>query len=225
MHMLPGHRTDSLTLLHGDVLDGIAELPDDSVDSVVTDPPYELGYAGKSWDSSGIAYSVKLWGEVLRVLKPGGHLLAFGATRTYHRVACAIEDAGFQIRDCLTWNYGTGFPKSLSLGEGRGTALKPGHEPIVMARKPLAGTVAQNLAKFGTGVLYIDASRVEGGRWPAPRTRTQTRGHCSQPGHLPVPSSEPYPTPGITAPYPFPGIGAGPGQAGLYQDNGACEKA
>ncbi len=95
-----------------DCLEGMKSLDDNSVDSIVTDPPYELGFMGKKWDSTGIAYSVELWKECLRVLKPGGHLLAFGGTRTYHRMACAIEDAGFEIRDQMQWIYGSGFPKS-----------------------------------------------------------------------------------------------------------------
>jgi len=95
-----------------DCLEVLMTLEDNSVDSIVTDPPYELGFMGKKWDSTGIAYNVDLWKECLRVLKPGGHLLAFGGTRTYHRMACAIEDAGFEIRDCIQWIYGSGFPKS-----------------------------------------------------------------------------------------------------------------
>lgn len=105
------------TLHEGDCVEVMKQLPDNSVDSVVTDPPYELGFMGKKWDSTGIAYSVVMWREVLRVLKPGGHVLAFGGTRTYHRMACAIEDAGFEIRDQLQWLYGSGFPKSMELGK------------------------------------------------------------------------------------------------------------
>jgi site-specific DNA-methyltransferase (adenine-specific) len=104
-------------------------------------------------------------GGVLRVLKPGGHLLAFGGTRTYHRLACAIEDAGFEIRDSITWIYGSGFPKSHNLDgewQGWGTALKPASEPIVVARKPFPGTVAQNVTMHGTGALNIDGCRVAG---------------------------------------------------------------
>ena len=283
-------------LFHADCLTVLRELPDASVDSVVTDPPYELGFMGKSWDNSGIAYSVELWSECLRVLKPGGHLLAFGGSRTWHRLACAIEDAGFEIRDSIAWLYGSGFPKSLdvskaidkgsgenrerqlrftawmrstgitgkqinditgtnmgghyltdasqpaiatadlfdllrpylpdvpeeierlvaertgiewtaykqrpvignkksSLGgtvaagernadfidkhkdfvfdvtapatieaqewQGWGTALKPAFEPIVVARKPLSGTVAANVLAHGTGALNIDGCRIE----------------------------------------------------------------
>jgi DNA modification methylase len=278
-----------IQLLHGNCLDILPTLPDCSVDSIVTDPPYELGFMGKKWDNSGIAYNPDLWAECLRVLKPGGHLLAFGGTRTYHRMAVAIEDAGFEIRDSLHWIYGSGFPKSLDVSkaidkmdagveqqarryrftawvrstgitskqideatgtnmgghyttsasqpaimtrehleacrhlihdipewvekecdirsvesknfaerevigskktgdpvawyaqaergdgivditapateqakewQGWGTALKPAHEPIVVARKPLVGTVAGNVLQWGTGALNIDGTRV-----------------------------------------------------------------
>jgi DNA modification methylase len=160
------------TLHLGDCLDVLKTLPDASVDAVVTDPPYELGFMGKKWDAAGIAYSVPLWTEALRVLKPGGHLLAFGGTRTYHRMACAIEDAGFEVRDSLHWIYGSGFPKSLNLDgdhKGWGTALKPAHEPVVVARKPLVGTVAANVLEHGTGALNIDGCRVAAtDKTPAP---------------------------------------------------------
>lgn len=150
-------------LIQGDCLDVLKTLPDNSVDAVVTDPPYELGFMGKRWDASGIAYNVSMWSECLRVLKPGGHLLSFGGSRTYHRMACAIEDAGFEVRDSLHWVYGSGFPKSRNLDgawEGWGTALKPSHEPVIVARKPLISTVAVNVQQYGTGALNIDASRV-----------------------------------------------------------------
>jgi DNA modification methylase len=104
-------------LRHGDCVDLMRAMPDCSVDSIVTDPPYELSFMGKTWDGAGIAYSLDMWREALRVLKPGGHLLAFGGTRTYHRMACAIEDAGFEIRDSIHWVYGSGFPKSLNVGK------------------------------------------------------------------------------------------------------------
>ena len=156
-------------------------MPENSVDSIVTDPPYELGFMGKSWDNAGIAYSVEMWSEALRILKPGGHLLAFGGTRTYHRMACAIEDAGFEIRDSIHWIYGSGFPKSHNLKDewqGWGTALKPAHEPIVVARKPLIGTVAANVLEYGTGALNIDASRITiaDGDEPSAGHRTATFG-------------------------------------------------
>lgn len=278
---------DLVTLHHGDCRDVLRGLPSVSVDAVVTDPPYELGFMGKGWDASGIAYDVDLWREVLRILKPGGHLLAFGGTRTWHRLACAIEDAGFEIRDSIAWLYGSGFPKSLDVSkaidkinadanrayrftawmrttgltvtkineatgtfmgshyltdksqpaiptpelwhllrplcnevpswvdelvqrieaerevigtrqstavafrpgeknqpipsiiretlpateaaarwQGWGTTLKPAHEPIVVARKPLTGTVAANVLAHGTGALNIDGCRISG-RWPA----------------------------------------------------------
>ena len=190
----------------GSNLDVLPTLPDNSIDAIVTDPPYELGFMGKSWDSTGIAYNVALWKECLRVLKPGGHLLAFSGSRTYHRMTCAIEDAGFEIRDQIMWVYGSGFPKSHNIAkaldkaeghwrgkagkvisgngamavgnyertplgsaitsaakqwEGWGTALKPAHEPICLARKPIDGTVADNVLKWGVGGLNIDGCRVE----------------------------------------------------------------
>ncbi len=141
-----------------EVLRGMA---DNSVDSIVTDPPYGLKFMGNKWDYQ--VPTVAQWVECLRVLKPGGHLLAFGGSRTYHRLVVNIEDAGFEIRDQLMWIYGSGFPKSKNLTDehaGKGTALKPAHEPIVMARKPLAGTVEGNVDQYGTGALNIDLCRV-----------------------------------------------------------------
>jgi DNA modification methylase len=292
-------RGENYTVHIGNNLDILPALPDCSVDSIVTDPPYELGFMGKKWDNTGIAYNTDLWRECLRVLKPGGHLLSFGGTRTWHRVAVAIEDAGFEVRDSIAWMYGSGFPKSLDISkaidkgtgenkqrrlrfvewmkstgmtasqankilqetgaissngtmaghffettqpaiatadlfdklrpylpevpeeierlvaertgiewtayknrkvvgakfsaianreekerhtigaskavevditapatpeakqwEGWGTALKPAFEPIVVARKPLIGTVAENVLTYGTGGLNIDGSRI-----------------------------------------------------------------
>jgi hypothetical protein len=132
-----------VTVLHGDCRQQLANLDASTVDACVTDPPYELGFMGKRWDSTGVAYDPTVWAEVLRVLKPGAFLLAFGGTRTYHRLTCAIEDAGFEVRDGIAaWLYGQGFPK----GKGQ---LKPSWEPIVVARKPAPGPV-----------LQIDACRV-----------------------------------------------------------------
>lgn len=208
----------TIRILTGDCRDVLKTLPEASVDSIVTDPPYELGFMGKGWDSTGIANDPAMWAECLRVLKPGGHLLAFSGTRTYHRMACAIEDAGFEIRDQIGWVYGSGFPKSLDVSKaidkaagaereviaagkpvkrmipgadqnatgswikdngrefvptvtepatdaarrwaGWGTALKPAWEPICVARKPLIGTVAENVLTHGTGALNIDGCRV-----------------------------------------------------------------
>ena len=155
---------------------GMAE---NSVDAIVTDPPYGLtsarpggrsdatkgpvmgGFMGMKWDS-GVP-SVEIWTEALRVLKPGGYMLAFAGTRTQHRMATNIEDAGFEIRDMIAWVYGSGFPKSHN-GEWGGTALKPALEPITVARKPLAGTVEANWREYGTGALNIDGCRVG---WPS----------------------------------------------------------
>jgi site-specific DNA-methyltransferase (adenine-specific) len=154
---------ERFNLFEGNCLEVMKTMEADSIDSIVTDPPYELGFMGKSWDSSGIAFNVEVWQEALRVLKPGGHLIAFSGSRTYHRMAVAIEDAGFVIRDQIMWVYGSGFPKSHNLKgdwQGWGTALKPAHEPMVLARKPLIGTVANNVLTFGTGGLNIDGGRV-----------------------------------------------------------------
>ena len=143
----------------GDCREIMATFDEASVDSIECDPPYELGFMGKGWDRSGVAFDPETWRQALRVLKPGGHLLAFGGTRTYHRMVCAIEDAGFEIRDQIGWVYGSGLPKSHN-GDWGGTALKPAWEPIVMARKPLVGTVEANWRKHGTGALNIDGCRV-----------------------------------------------------------------
>lgn len=103
-------------LINNDCLLALDELEENSVDAIVTDPPYELNFMGKGWDNAGISFSKDTWAKCLRVLKPGGYMLAFGGTRTYHRIACAIEDAGFEIRDCIMWLYGSGFPKSMNIG-------------------------------------------------------------------------------------------------------------
>lgn len=227
-----------VTLYGGDNRDVLKLLPDNSIDSIVTDPPYALvsivkrfgganaapasgndayqrasaGFMGKQWDTGEVAFSETFWAECLRVLKPGGHVVAFSGTRTYHRMTVAIEDAGFEIRDQLAWVYGSGFPKSHDVAkaidkaagiwrgragavkeetvgqaakgteyertdkgepatpaprawDGWGTALKPAWEPIALARKPLTGTVADNVLKHGTGAININDCRVgtEGG--------------------------------------------------------------
>ena len=225
-----------IDLRQGDCLEVLKTIPDNSIDSVVTDPPYHLtsivkrfgkegsapaqfgkdgaysraskGFMGKEWDGGDIAFRTDVWSECLRVLKPGGHLLAFSHSRTYHRMAVAIEDSGFDIRDQIMWIYGSGFPKSHNIGkaidkiqgnerevvgdnpnhrttsgllelgfqdgresstitkgnsdwEGWGTALKPAHEPIVMARKPLSEkSIAENVIKWGTGGINIDECRI-----------------------------------------------------------------
>jgi DNA modification methylase len=208
-------------LILGDCLHKIKELEDNSVDSIVTDPPYGISFMGKKWDYD--VPSVEIWKECFRVLKPGGHLLSFSSARTYHRMAINVEDAGFEIRDQIMWVYGVGFPKSLNVGkaidkklnnerevvgiknrpaistnnsndgwkrpshynedgthkttmnitvpaseeaknwEGWGTALKPAHEPIVLARKPFRGDVASNVLEHGTGAINIDGCRIGSG--------------------------------------------------------------
>lgn len=151
---------------HGDCLEVVAGMESESVDAIVTDPPYGLGFMGKEWDAlpPGLPWAE----QCLRVLRPGGHLVAFGGSRTIHRLVCAVEDAGFEIRDMLSWCFGSGFPKSHNLSgewEGFGTALKPAWEGITLARKPFKGTVAGNVLEHGTGALNIDGCRVgtEGG--------------------------------------------------------------
>ena len=243
---------EKFKLYLGDSMKVLRELPENSIDSVVTDPPYHLtsivkrfggenaapaqfgkdgafarasrGFMGKEWDGGDIAFRAEFWAEVLRVLKPGGHLIAFSGSRTYHRMACAIEDCGFDIRDQLQWIYGSGFPKNhdvskgidrkmgaerkkvkidagelknppnlvggvgkgddrpwrqealekgyhevdsddpateeAALWNGWGSALKPAHEPMVLARKPMPGSIAQNVLDNGTGALNIDGCRV-----------------------------------------------------------------
>jgi DNA modification methylase len=204
-------------ILLGDCLQLMPALKENSVDSIVTDPPYGWAFMGKDWDY-GVP-GVHFWKEALRVAKPGAHLLAFGGSRTYHRLTCAIEDAGWEIRDCIMWVYGSGFPKSHDVSkaidreagmqrdiickrkhptltdtdkieeqanaahggnawkrewnitapateaakqwEGWGTALKPSYEPIIVARKPMSGTVAENVQQHGTGAMNIDGCRIE----------------------------------------------------------------
>jgi site-specific DNA-methyltransferase (adenine-specific) len=153
--------TQPYSLHTGDCLEVIKKLDAGSIDAIVTDPPYGLAFMGKKWDYD--VPSTDIWQECLRVLKPGGHLLAFAGTRTQHRMACRIEDVGFEIRDMIAWVYGSGFPKSHNLKDkwqGWGTALKPALEPITMARKPLAGTVAACVLEHGTGALNVDGCRV-----------------------------------------------------------------
>jgi DNA modification methylase len=144
---------------HGDCREVMATMDAASVDAIVTDPPYGLAFMGKGWDHA--VPGAEFWAEALRVAKPGAHLVAFGGTRTFHRLACAIEDAGWEVRDTLSWLYGSGFPKSHN-GPWGGTALKPAWEPILLARKPLVGTVAANVQSHGTGALNVDGCRVEG---------------------------------------------------------------
>lgn len=205
----------SATIHEGDALAILRTLPSDHYHGSLTDPPYGLSFMGHAWDH-GVP-SAEVWAEVLRCLRPGAHLLAFGGTRTFHRLTCAIEDAGFEIRDCMMWLYGSGFPKSHDVSKaidkangdwrgkagavtsgnaamggpnyertpkgepvaaaavqwsGHGTALKPAWEPIIVARKPLDGTVAENVQRWGCGGLAIDASRVGTGgqlHWSKPR--------------------------------------------------------
>lgn len=166
------------TTIHtGDCRDVMRALEPGSFTAIVSDPPYGLSFMGKEWDH-GVP-GVEFWAEALRVLKPGGMLLAFGGTRTYHRLTCAIEDAGFEVRDCLSWLYGSGFPKSLDISkaidrqrhdgaqvrevcrwEGYGTALKPAWEPIVLAMKPTAGTFASNAQAHGVAGVNVDGCRI-----------------------------------------------------------------
>ncbi len=211
--MKPYYDKGGVTLHNGDCREVMATFEENSIDAIVTDPPYGIGFMGREWDNfkadivnanaerrgrqkpipaggrnghrprarTAPAWEAgrydtsmtgnqafQLWceqwaAEALRVLKPGSHAVVFGSPRTYHRLASGLEDAGFEIRDCLQWLFGSGFPKSLNLHgewEGWGTALKPAYEPVVLARKPLIGTVAANVTAWGTGGLNIDATRI-----------------------------------------------------------------
>jgi len=158
-------RTDTQTIIVGDCHLKMRGMPSDSISCIVTDPPYGLSFMGKKWDYQ--LPSQAIWLEALRVCKPGAIMLCFGGTRTYHRLTCAIEDAGWEIRDCIMWLYGSGFPKSHNFGrqlggewDGYGTALKPAYEPIIVAMKPLDGTYAQNAEKWGVAGINIDACRI-----------------------------------------------------------------
>ena len=217
---------DYNTIINDDCLHAMQGLEDNTIDSIVTDPPYGLSFMGKDWDH-GIP-GVVFWQEALRIAKPGCHLLAFGGTRTFHRLAVAIEDAGWEIRDTVMWVYGSGFPKSLDVSkaidkmvgaeravvgldfasdgeygrqhageipitapatpeavrwQGYGTALKPAWEPVIVARKPIDGTVANNVLKWGTGGINIDGCRVIVGEG---REQQQQQGRDGALGPVPI---------------------------------------
>ncbi len=169
--------TQAWGLVEADSLPTLAKLPENSLDAILTDPPYAISIGDQKWDrfgSRGSAHrTFERWTEgwateAARVLKPGAHLVAFGAPRTFHRLVVGIEDAGLEVRDTLMWVFGQGFPKSRRLPEGRATTLKPGFEPILLARKPLDGNTATNLEKWGTGALNIEAAGIGTERyWPA----------------------------------------------------------
>lgn len=192
-------------LVCGDSTVELRYLDDNTFHGGVIDPPYEINQAGASWDRTGVAFSVSFWAEVLRVCRPGAHLAVFGHARRAHRLAVALEDAGWELRDTLMWVYSTGMPMSVDatkaidelLGttaarpvvgtkrygkkdvpqtlpasqealawSGYGTGLAPSYEPILLVRKPLQGTIAQNLLKWGTGAIHVDACRTPSGAWP-----------------------------------------------------------
>ncbi len=199
----------TVRILQGDCREVMSTLAENSVDAIVTDPPYELtsarprgrseatrgavmgGFMGMQWDGTGVAFDVRTWTEALRVLKPGGYLLAFSGTRTYHRMVCAIEDAGFEVRDQIGWAFGSGFPKSHN-GPWGGTALKPAWEPICVARKPLVGTVEANWREHGTGALNIDACRVAGEEMPPNTGRGAMMRRTPDEVREPCPPAQPH---------------------------------
>ncbi len=169
----PGQRW---AVARDDTLAVLPKLPGAPIDAIVTDPPYNIGIVGSAWDRRGNSAAFARWtctwaAECRRLLKPGGHLVAFGAPRTFHRLIAGVEDAGFEIRDVVMWLHGQGMPKSRRLPGGFGTALKPAYEPILLARAPLAGTLTQTQARYGTGTLAIEEVRARpgnpDGRWPA----------------------------------------------------------
>ena len=150
-----------IQLYNSECLEKLKELEDNSVDAIVTDPPYFISFMNKGWDKEdGIASKKEFWKECLRVTKPGGYLLAFGHSRTHHRLFTAVEDGGWEIRDTIMWLYGSGFPKSKNLSDGWGTALKPAHGPICMARKPFAASAQNVFKETGLGGINIDACRI-----------------------------------------------------------------
>ena len=170
----PPYHLTSIVKRFGNSAQSHLDVSADKDQSKIKAPQYgrlSRGFMGQTWDGGDVAFQPETWAEVLRVLKPGGHLVAFSGTRTYHRMVVAIEDAGFEVRDQLAWVYGSGFPKSHNQPGGWGTALKPSWEPIALCRKPLIGTVAANIAEHGTGAINIDGCR------------TPTDEHISNHGH------------------------------------------
>jgi site-specific DNA-methyltransferase (adenine-specific) len=177
----------AITILHGQAQEVLAEFSNASVDTMVTDPPAGISFMGKDWDhdhggrAGWCAAFTAVFSECLRTLKPGAYALVWALPRTSHWTATALEDAGFEIRDVLTHHFGTGFPKSLNVGKmldewkGWGTALKPATEHWILCRKPLAGTVAANVAEHRAGALNVDGCRVEGGLKRDPRSADGTR--------------------------------------------------
>jgi len=186
--------TNAWRLIEADALTLLTKVPESSVDAIVSDPPYGIAFHNEAWDGAGKAGEqlangdaftawAKAWAaECRRVLKPGGHLVAFGAPRTFHRLTAGVEDAGFQIRDVLMWVHAQGAPKARKLPGGLAAMLRPSYEPILLARKPLTETTPRNIETWGTGALNIEASRVND-YWPAHLALSHadacTEDHCT----------------------------------------------
>lgn len=216
------------TILEGDNRDTLKTLEDNSIDAIVTDPPYGIDFLGKAWDANTGA--LETYQECLRVLKPGGYILAFSAARTYHHLAVTLEQAGFEIRDQIMWIYSSGFPKAQGIKghEGWKTALKPAHEPVCMVRKPFKGSTVDNMNHWGLGALNIDATRIPAdeelinwyNRYPEQKSKTGVYENYNPEVSVKIANTQPVDTTEIQGRFPSNVIGEVEG----YQKYFYCPK-